>query len=43
VFDAAQAAAVLATLRDIASAEMHNLVFQADYRILPAIMAGLDA
>jgi hypothetical protein len=42
VFDAAQAAAVLPTLRDIASAEIHNLVFRADYRIIPAVMTGLD-
>jgi hypothetical protein len=40
VFDTDQAAAVLPTLRDIASAEIHNLVFQADYRIIPAIMIG---
>ncbi len=39
VFDMAQAAAVLPTLRDIASAEIHNLVFQADYRIIPAVIA----
>jgi hypothetical protein len=39
-FDVEQAAAVLPTLRDIASAEIHNLVFQADYRIIPAIMTG---
>jgi hypothetical protein len=38
VFDMEQASAVLPTLRDIASAEVHNLVFQADYRIIPAIM-----
>jgi hypothetical protein len=38
VFNPEQAAAVLPTLRDIASAEIHNLVFQADYRIIPAIM-----
>jgi hypothetical protein len=40
VFDAAQAAALLPTLDDIASAEIHNLVFQADYRIVPAVMSG---
>jgi hypothetical protein len=39
VFDAAQAAAVLPTLRGIASAEIHNLVFQADYRIIPAVLS----
>jgi len=42
VFDTAQAAAVLPTLRDIASAEVHNLVFQADYRIIPAVVARPD-
>jgi hypothetical protein len=40
VFDDEQAAAVLPTFRDIASAEIHNLVFQADYRIIPAVMTG---
>jgi hypothetical protein len=38
VFDVEQAAAVLPTLSNIASAEIHNLVFQADYRIIPVIM-----
>ena len=38
VFDAEQAAALLPTLRDIASAEIHNLVFQADFHIIPAIL-----
>jgi hypothetical protein len=42
VFDTAQAAALLPTLRDIASAEIHNLVFQADYRIIPAVVALPD-
>ena len=42
VFDTAQAAALLPTLRDIASAEIHNLVFQADYRIIPAVVARPD-
>jgi hypothetical protein len=37
VFNEEQAAAKLTTLRDIASAEIHNLVFAADYRIIPAI------
>ncbi|MEU1628097.1 hypothetical protein ABZ746_22735 [Streptomyces sp. NPDC020096] len=36
VFTEEQAAAKLATLREIASAEVHNLVFQRDYRIIPA-------
>jgi hypothetical protein len=40
VFDAEQAAAELATLRAIASADVHNLVFQlgGDYRIIPAVL-----
>ena len=40
VFDPRQAAAALPTLRAIASADLHNLVFQAGYRIIPAITAG---
>ena len=42
VFDQEQAAAELPTLRAIASAEIHNLVFQTggDYRIIPAILNG---
>jgi hypothetical protein len=36
VFTEEQAAAKLATCREIASAEVHNLVFQRDYRIIPA-------
>ncbi len=39
VFTAEQAAAELPTLRAIAAADLHNLVFQADYRIVPATMA----
>jgi hypothetical protein len=31
-----QAAAKLTTLREIASAEIHNLVFASDYRIITA-------
>jgi hypothetical protein len=40
VFNEEQAAAELATLRAIASAEIHNLVFQTggDYRIIPALL-----
>jgi hypothetical protein len=40
VFDEEQAAAELPTLRAIASAEIHNLVFQTggDYRIIPALL-----
>jgi hypothetical protein len=43
VFDEEQAAAELATLRAIASADIHNLVFQRDYRIIPAILSGHTA
>jgi hypothetical protein len=40
VFDEVQAAVELATLRTIAAAEIHNLVFQTggDYRIIPALL-----
>jgi hypothetical protein len=42
VFDAHQAAVELATLRTIAAAEIHNLVFQTggDYRLIPALTNG---
>jgi hypothetical protein len=40
VFDEKQAAAELPTLRAIAPADLHNLVFQRDYRIIPAILNG---
>ncbi|MFC4611328.1 hypothetical protein ACFO9E_26555 [Streptomyces maoxianensis] len=40
VFTEQQAAAKLTTLREIASAEVHNLVFQRDYRIIPATVKG---
>lgn len=40
VFSAADAAAELPTLRAIASADLHNLVFQRDYRIVPATVRG---
>lgn len=40
VFSADDAAAELPTLRAIAAADLHNLVFQADYRIIPAMRAG---
>jgi hypothetical protein len=45
VFDHEQAAAELPTLRAIASAEIHNLVFHlgGDIRIIPATVKGLDA
>src|SRR5205085_3536658 len=42
VFDEDQAAAELSTLRAIAAAEIHKLVFQTggDYRIIPALLKG---
>jgi hypothetical protein len=40
VFDENQAGAELPALRAIASADLHNLVFQRDYRIIPAIVNG---
>jgi len=40
VFDDSQAAAELPVLRAVASADLHNLVFQRDYRIIPAIVSG---
>jgi hypothetical protein len=40
VFSPDDAAAELPTLRAIASADLHNLVFQSDYRIVPAITRG---
>jgi len=40
VFSDADAAAELHTLRAIAAADLHNLVFQRDYRIVPAITRG---
>ena len=39
VFSEADAAAELPTLRAIAIADLHNLVFQSDFRIIPAIIA----
>jgi len=36
VFSDADAAAELPTLRAITAAELHNLVFQRDWRIVPA-------
>lgn len=41
LFDEEQAAAELPNLRAIASADIHNLFFQRDYRIIPAIVSGL--
>jgi len=40
VFDEKQAAAELPTLRAVTAADLHNLVFQRDYRIIPAIVHG---
>jgi hypothetical protein len=40
VFTQEQAAEELPTLRAIAAAELHNLVFQSDYRIIPATTSG---
>jgi hypothetical protein len=40
LFDDTQAAAELPVLRAVASADLHNLVFQRDYRIIPAIVNG---
>ena len=40
VFTEEQAAAELPTLRAIVAADVHNLVFQQDYRIIPATVAG---
>jgi hypothetical protein len=45
VFDSDQAAAELPTLRAMAAADIHNLVFQVggDVRIIPATVKGIDA
>ena len=45
VFDEEQAAAELATLRAMASADIHNLVFQlgGDFRIIPALTSTATA
>jgi hypothetical protein len=40
VFTQEQAAEELPTLRAIAAADLHNLVFQRDYRIVPATKSG---
>ncbi|MEV7676866.1 hypothetical protein ACFYNX_33375 [Streptomyces sp. NPDC007872] len=40
VFTEEQAAAEVPTLRAIASADLHNLVFQRDFRIVPSIVSG---
>jgi hypothetical protein len=43
VFNEKQAAAELPTLRAVTAADLHNLVFQRDYRIIPAIVHGWGA
>jgi len=40
VFSKDDAAAEFPTLRAIAAGDLHNLVFQSDYRIIPAMMAA---
>jgi hypothetical protein len=40
VFNDEDAAAQLSILRAIASSDLHNLVYRADYRIVPAVTAG---
>lgn len=40
VFTPGQAAAELPTLRAVVAADLHNLVFQRDYRIIPAVTDG---
>lgn len=42
VFTEEQAAAETGTLRAVAAADLHNLVFRADYRIVPAAQARQD-
>lgn len=42
VFDADQAAAELPTLYAIAAADLHNLVYQRDYRLVPAVAGAGD-
>ena len=37
VYDEADASAVLPVLRGIVAADVHNLIFQADWRIIPAV------
>jgi hypothetical protein len=43
VFSEEDAAAQLSILRAIASSDLHNLVFRADYRIVPAVTANSAA
>jgi len=40
VFSDEDAAAQLSILRAIASSDLHNLVYRADYRIVPAVTAN---
>jgi hypothetical protein len=40
VFSDEDAASQLSILRAIASSDLHNLVYRADYRIVPAVTAG---
>jgi hypothetical protein len=40
VFTTREAADQLPIMRAIAAADLHNLVFQSDYRIVPAAMRG---
>jgi hypothetical protein len=40
VFSAADAACELPTLRAVASADLHNLVFRSNYRIVPVTVRG---
>ncbi|MFI1942097.1 hypothetical protein ACH44C_33805 [Streptomyces purpureus] len=42
VFTEEQAAAEVPTLRAIAAADLHNLVFQRDFRIVPEVVRPLD-
>jgi hypothetical protein len=43
VFDEEQAAAEVPAMRAIASADIHNLVFQRDFRIIPAVLNARKA
>jgi hypothetical protein len=43
VFTDEDAAAQLSILRAIASSDLHNLVYRADYRIVPAVTANFPS
>jgi len=43
VFSVQDATDQLAILRAIATSDMHNLVFQSDFRIIPAVTRGSTA